>query len=508
MSRFVLVKNAFANVCRGGASALIGLLLPPFLTRIIDKDAYGTWLLILQLSTYVSFLDFGIQTAVGRYVAHHNELGEKKERDSFVSTALAILLCSAIVGLLGVSMLAWQLPSLFKDMPTILQKDAQLALLCVGGSLAIALPFSVFGGIFIGIQRYDVPAWIVGISKLFGGLSVFLVANSSHSIVLMAVVMGITNIGSGLWQFLAYKRVAGDILISKQGISKAKGIEITSYCLSLSVWTIGMILVSGMDAVIIGYFDYQSIVYYGLAASLTSFLTSLHSSIFGVFMPKAAVLGAKKDREALGNLLVSSTRYGAILLIATSLPLVLGAKWLLTLWVGANYASQTALLLQIMVIANFIRYLGAPYATIALAIGEQKRLILSPIVEGVVNITISIILTARYGVIGVAVGTLCGAFVSVGMHFLYNLKRTKSINIENKKLLIYAVARPILSTLPATLLWLIYRQVDLSFTIEFIFLTGATIISYVLLWNCAVFTAERQKICVAINSKIRSILTS
>jgi O-antigen/teichoic acid export membrane protein len=508
MSRFILVKNAFANVCRGGTSALVAILLPPFLTRIISKDAYGTWLLILQLSTYVSFLDFGIQTAVGRYVAHHNELGEIKERDSFVSTALAILIGSSIFGLLGISTLAWQLPNLFNDMPITLRQDAQLALLCVGSSLAISLPFSVFGGIFIGIQRYDIPAWIMGVSKLLGGLSVFLVANSSHSIVMMAVVMGITNIGSGLWQLLACQRVASDIRLSTQGISKAKGIEITSYCLSLSVWTVGMILVSGVDAIIIGYFDYKSIVYYGLAASLTGFLTSLHSSVLGVFMPKAAVLGAKQDREALGDLLISNTRYGAILLIVTSLPLVLGAKWLLTLWVGVSYASQTTLLLQLMVIANFIRYIGAPYATITLAIGEQKQIVLSPILEGLVNVTISIILTAYCGVIGVAIGTLCGAFVSLGMHFFYNLKRTRGINIKNKKILVYAVTRPLISVFPTILFWLIYKQIDLSFMIEFVFLAGSNIISCLFLWNYAIFAMERENIWIAIHSKLRSFYAS
>jgi O-antigen/teichoic acid export membrane protein len=260
--------------------------------------------------------------------------------------------------------------------------------------------------------------------------------------------------------------------------------------------------------VIIGWFDYQSIVYYGLAASLTGFLTSLHSSVFGVFMPKAAALGAKQDREALGHLLVSNTRYGAILLIATSLPLVLGAKLLLTLWVGNNYAIHTTLLLQLMVIANFIRYLGAPYATIALAIGEQKQLILSPIVEGLVNITISTALTARYGVIGVAIGTLCGAFISVGMHFFYNLKRTHGINIKNKKPLLHAVAKPILLVLPATLFWCMYGQINLSFIVELGFLCGVSIVSYLLLWNYAIFTSERKKIWVEIHSRLSSIASS
>jgi O-antigen/teichoic acid export membrane protein len=499
-----MFKNAFANLCRGGAAALVAILLPPFLTRILSKDAYGTWLLILQLSTYVSLLDFGIQTAVGRFVAHHNELGEFKERDSIVSTALAILIGSGLLAIGGVSILAWQLPSLFKNMPAELHQDAQLALLCVGVSLAVALPFSVFGGIFIGLQRYDIPAWIIGLSKLLGGIFVVLIAYASHNIAVMAGVMAITNIGSGLFQFLAYKRVANDIRFSRQGISKKTGVEITSYCLSFTVWTIGMILVSGMDTVIIGYFDYKSVVYYVLAASLTGFVTNMHGAIFGTIMPKAAAIGAKQDSEALGNLLVSTTRYGAIILVATSLPLILGAHWLLTLWVGVEYADKTTLLLQLIAIANGIRYLGAPYATIALAVGEQKQIILSPIVEGFVNITISTVLTAYYGVIGVAIGTLCGAFVSLGMHYSYNLPRTPSIKIIRKKLLIDAIFRPLLSVIPAMSFFAVYKQMNLSSLLEVILLSISTIISYLLLWNYSISTIERARLSSIVSTKIKS----
>ena len=35
-AKFVLFKNAIANVARGSAAALVAILLPPFLTRLID----------------------------------------------------------------------------------------------------------------------------------------------------------------------------------------------------------------------------------------------------------------------------------------------------------------------------------------------------------------------------------------------------------------------------------------------------------------------------------------
>jgi O-antigen/teichoic acid export membrane protein len=451
MSYLTVMKNVFANLCRGGAVALVTLLLPPFLTKILAKDAYGTWLLILQLSTYVSFLDFGIQTAVGRFVAHCNELGDTNRRDRLISTSIAILTGAALLGTLGMTILAWQLPALFPEMPAALHHDAQLALAIVGISLSVSLPFTVFGAIFAGIQRYDVPAWIIGVSKLMGGIGVVLVAESSHSIVMMAIVMGIANLGTGLGQFIAYKKLAGSMQISIRLLSPQAATDIFKYCFALAIWSVGIMLVTGLDTAIVGYYDYKSVAYYTLAASLTSFVIGVQNSILTLILPNAAAIGARGDRAGLGKLLLATTRYATIVLILTSLPLILGAQWILIGWVGMDYAINTTLLLQLLVVANFIRQLGSPYAITAIAIGEQQAIVLSPLIEGAINLTISLIVTSQIGVIGVAIGTIVGSIVSVGLHLFYNLPRTKSIQIEHRSLPIAAIARPLIAILPGVL---------------------------------------------------------
>jgi O-antigen/teichoic acid export membrane protein len=501
-----MVKNIFANVCRGSTSALVVLILPPFLARILSKDEYSTWLLILQLSTYVSLLDFGIQTAVGRYVAHHNELGETRERDGIVSTALAILIISSILTIFGVLFFAYQLPNIFLDMPVAIHQDAQLSLICLGISLAVALPFNVFSGIFIGIQRYDIPAWIIGVSKLVGGILVILAANLSHSILMMAIVMGITNIGGGLWQFLAYKKVANEIKISQHNLSINYAREIFLYCLSLSIWTISMMLITGFDTTIIAYFDYQSVIYYSLAATLVTFVAGIHAAVITVIMPKASAIGARKDPEALGQLLLLTTRYGIINLILTSLPLLTGAKLLLTIWVGTSYASNTSTLLQILIVSNFIRYVGAPYSTIAIAVGEQRKIILSPLLEGTVNLIMSIVFTAYYGAIGVAIGTLCGSFISVIMLFIYNIPRTTSIQVKHRMPLIRNICIPIASVLPIILIWYAYSCFESSLSMDLLFLILSNGMSWVLLWRYALLHSERVTLKSYMHNAVKPFL--
>src|SRR2546426_4590037 len=105
-----IVKNASVNLVRLGGSGIVALLLPPFLVRTLPRDTYSAWALLLQLTLYVGLLDFGIQTAVARFVAHADEVKDPAQRDGITSTALALLVLSATLGFCLVAILAWQLP--------------------------------------------------------------------------------------------------------------------------------------------------------------------------------------------------------------------------------------------------------------------------------------------------------------------------------------------------------------------------------------------------------------
>src|SRR5580704_14051788 len=99
--KIILLKNGLANVIRGGAAAFVAVLLPPFLTRLMSPNAFGAWSLVLQLSAFVGYLDFGIQTAVGRFVAYANEKCDVEFRDRIVNTSLAALSAAGMLAIGG-----------------------------------------------------------------------------------------------------------------------------------------------------------------------------------------------------------------------------------------------------------------------------------------------------------------------------------------------------------------------------------------------------------------------
>src|SRR5258708_31655218 len=143
-----LGKKAVSNLGRGGATAVVALLLPPILVRHMPAATYAVWVLVLQTAAYVGYLNFGLQTAIGRYVAFANEKQDVEQRDSVFSTALVGLCCAALVSLACLAAATLAAPAIFPSVPSPLIPQMRLALMLVGFSMAVGLPASACNGGF------------------------------------------------------------------------------------------------------------------------------------------------------------------------------------------------------------------------------------------------------------------------------------------------------------------------------------------------------------------------
>src|SRR5690349_18616819 len=80
VSRFrLLVRNSAAYIAAGAANALLAVALPPILVRYLSSSEFSTWSIVLQLAAVVYVFQFGVQVAVGRYVAY-TERGDTRFR--------------------------------------------------------------------------------------------------------------------------------------------------------------------------------------------------------------------------------------------------------------------------------------------------------------------------------------------------------------------------------------------------------------------------------------------
>ncbi len=443
------VKNALANLGRGSAAAVVALLLPPVLVRHMTPASYAVWVLVLQTAAYVGYLNFGLQTAIGRYVAYAGEKQDLKQRDSVFSTALAGLCCGAAFALLCLAVAILTAPAIFPSVPAPLIPQMRLALLIVGISMVVELPVSACNGVFIGMERFEIPALTVGSARLISAIGLIVAALTGQSLVVMAATVATANLVSYIAQYLALRRVAPDLHFNPALINRSTARELFGYCYGLTVMSFSMLLVSGFDLVLVGRFEFSAVIPYSVATSMITLISGLLYAVINVIMPHAASLHARESADELGKLVVNSTRLSVLILALTGIPILIYAGPILHLWIGRRYVAPGVPLLATLIAANMIRLIGAPYSTVLIAAGQQNLIKIGPLMEGVSNFGISMLLGYLLGSIGIALGTFFGAIVGALALLFYAMPRTRmSIGFSRRQFLISGVLLPLLCTAP------------------------------------------------------------
>ena len=301
-----ILQGSASNLTRVILGMLISLVLPHFLVQHLGTAEYSAWVLILQLSAYVNFLDLGLQTAIGKFVAEYSAAGNSIAARKTVSTAFTVMLGAAIIGALAIFGMVWQVPRLFTQMPGALVGDVRCGLIAVGMSVAFALPFGVFLATFTGLQEYGFPTVLIAASRIVSTVGLIALLLMHGTLVQMALLMAVCNIATALLQFVGWKRYASSrIGFELFGFDKATSSRLLEYCGVLTIWTIGSLLISGLDTAIVGHFDYQNTGYYAIASSATNFMLLLVSNLLGPLLPAISSLQVDRTPRELGE----RTRY-------------------------------------------------------------------------------------------------------------------------------------------------------------------------------------------------------
>jgi O-antigen/teichoic acid export membrane protein len=291
---------------------------------------------------------------------------------------------------------------------------------------------------------------LIATSRVVSTIGLITLLMMHGTLIEMAWLMAACNITTALLQFAGWKRYAGSrIGFDLFGFDKSTSSRLLEYCGILTIWTIGSLLISGLDTAIVGHFDYKNTGYYAIASSATNFMLLLVSNLLGPLLPAISSLQVERTPRELGNVLVTATRLSTALLSMLGIPLLFLGFPLLRIWVGGIYASHALVYLEALVAANIVRQLTYPYALMVVGLGQQRFATLSPVLEAIVNLVASILLARRYGAIGVAAGTLIGAFAGVIAHLAVSMPRTQAaIAVARLRLIREGIARPLLSFLP------------------------------------------------------------
>jgi O-antigen/teichoic acid export membrane protein len=386
--------------------ALTGLFfLTPFILREIGSELFGLWTLVGSVVAYGALLDFGIATAVTKYVAEFYSQGDTEKANSLIATSLWLYSGIGFSAIVLSGVLAYVFPFIF-NIPVEQHDLAMWMVLLSGIGLGISLPAAIGNAILKGLQRYDLANAVNTIGFLIYIVSVVIV------LLLGGGILGIVAINIPLTILLQIptiwlvKRSAPELRFSLKAAKAGLVRAVASFSSALFIINIAEQLQTKTDEIVIGSFmPIRNVTPYAISRRLSETPRMLSDQFIRVLLPVASQLNAEKNQDQLRRMYLASTRIG----LASFLPVATGVAVLaapfLTAWVGAEFA-QYAYLVWILALASLFATSQWPAGVILQGMSKHRYLAFTSLASGLANLILSLILVQRIGLLGVALGTL------------------------------------------------------------------------------------------------------
>ena len=423
-------------------------------------------MLILQLAAYLTVIQGGIEMAISRFVARAEFTGEGEHARKIIWAAGFLLVLGA--GGLAIATLSASLylDVLFPSIPYGLAASARYALLVVGLAYSINLPFSILAGAFQGHQRYEINALATSAGKMATAGGVMWTALHGGSLLAMGLWAAFGAFLQSAIYVAAWLKNRGRMILGRSRLHLRAAKEFMRFCSAMLATQFAGVLITGLDLPIVAAFDFHSAGYYAAAITACNVFLVPYTAILSTLIPVASGMTANHSPSEIGTLLLRVTRYSTALLLVMSLPLLVGMRSLLSIWLGSDYSQHTVWFAVVLVIAQLVRLAMFPYSIIGFGGGQQARMLYSAAGEALVNLALSLILVRTIGALGVAIGTLIGAFVGTCLHFGVSIPLTDCVAVDRAALFKHGIWKPLWVALPAALIGLWISRMATSAALE------------------------------------------
>ncbi len=383
----------------------IWFFLTPFLLRELGASDYGLYILIGSLVTYGSLLDFGIASAVSKYVAEYHARGQVKEAGSLVATSLWLYSGLGAIAILTSAIIAPFFPILF-HVPPDQQTVARWLVLLAGLNLGISLPCALPQAVLRGLQRFDLTnsVGILGMT-LFTAATVMSLLQGWGLLGMMAISLPVTLIMQipSIW---LVRRVVPELRWGWGGASRRLVRTVTSFSWALFVINLSGQIQTKTDELVIGVMlPVANVTPYSIARRLSELPQILTDQFMKVLLPLASQLDAQNDRSRLRVLYLISTRLTLAIFVPLACGIIILAAPFLAAWLGASFADYSYLVI-ILTFASLINTSQWPAGSILQGMARHRRLSIWSLGSGVANLLLSLVLVQYIGLAGVALGTL------------------------------------------------------------------------------------------------------
>lgn len=399
----LLIKGSLLRSSEFFAGAVIGLILMPFIIRSLGDKMYGLWIFVGSFIGYYGLMDFGLNSAVQRYISRSVGKKDYHEANKVVNTSLMIFSLIGIFALLISLVVAFLVPLLVKNVTEV--SLFRKVVFILGINFALGLPLRVFSGVLYAHVRYDLNAIIELVKLTLRTILIIIFLKQGYGIVALAMITFTLDISGYLTKYFLVRYMYKLIKLSRDYIAKEKVRELFSYSVFTFIARIADQLRFNFDSlVIVTFIGLSSVTLYSIGSRLIRYLMEFVRASIGLTMPIFSQYEGLGDFSAIKEKYILMTKISTYLGFLLGGTLIIFGKDFILRWMGSGYIkSYTVLVILIIGIIGEISQITGREMLYGLS--KHKYFTISNSIEGLVNLFLSIILVKHYGIFGVALGT-------------------------------------------------------------------------------------------------------
>ncbi len=359
----------------------------------------------MQVLVFLLLCDFGVLAVVPRDVARahgkeQSEAGSGELRMLIGQTIKVVGIQTVLVALVSLGVFFFRPPA-----TAAIRGPISLALFV----FVLTFPMRLFPAVLQGLQDL----------KFLGQLRLWMWAVSTAvSVVLLilgarfwALACGwsLQQIVHDLVAFRRLRRVRPDLLTA--AVLKSTGPFTWRWFLRglwVNVGQIGYGLSAGTDLLIIGRaLGPATVVVYACTIKLITVLQNQPQILASVALPGLSHLKASEPRQQVLHKTISLTQAMLVLIGGVFCVVLAVNQQFVMVWLGPKFFGGIEL--TYLLLLNFlVRQIDYTLSMALFAFGYEKPLTIRTLLDGIVSFGLALILVQHFGLVGVAIGALCG----------------------------------------------------------------------------------------------------
>ena len=409
-------------------SVAVTFVQAPFVVRTLGNTSYGIWVLVAAMVGYLGLLDFGVRSAVTRYIAKLHAQREDRDASVLLSTALSIFGALGAIAIAVTAVIA--LVIVARLHLTRAEIHTARVLVALGGlTMASTLVSGAFGGVVIGLQRFDVSGQIEIVVTALRALAIYGVLKAGFGLTGLALTMLAASVIRMAVLAIVARRLYPELRVDRARWDRAWSQRIFAFSLYSTLITFSTTVILYTDSLVIGAFlPAAQITFFSIAASLTDYARTLVRGVSTTMTPRTSAMEGE-GTDAMARMVVRVLRFATVLILPVAVTFLIRGASFIRLWMGADYGAPSGVLLRILTLSMVFYAASQVLGASLLGVSSHRVFVPLFVAEAAANVLLSIILVRRMGLPGVAWGTTIPSLVSSMLAFPLIARRVLAIPV-------------------------------------------------------------------------------